>query len=74
MTAYARSCGWVLARAHARSGDPRAISAYLGTSDRFDESLADFADSYADQNDQDYREFKRAVKAGRLPSLVKRLN
>ena len=32
MQVYARLCGWTLARAHARSGDRIAISAYLGTS------------------------------------------
>ena len=68
MAAYAESCGWVLARAHARSGEPKVISAYLGTSDRFDEAIADFAASYAEQNEQDYREFTRAVHSGRLPA------
>ena len=33
LTFYARTCGWTLARAHARSGDPVAIAAYLGDSD-----------------------------------------
>ncbi len=42
MLGYARSCGWVLARAHARSGDPQQISGYLGSGARFDEALADF--------------------------------
>ena len=46
---YARLCGWTLARAHARSGDPVAIAAYLGDSDRFDTSIARFAERYADQ-------------------------
>jgi len=72
MAAYAESCGWVLARAHARSGDPQLIGAYLGSNDRFDESIADFVDSYADQNEQDYGEFQRAVSAGRLPAEVER--
>jgi hypothetical protein len=39
---YGRACGWTLARAHARSGDPIAIAAYLGESDQFDRSMADF--------------------------------
>ena len=30
LTFYARICGWTLARAHARSGDPVAIAEYLG--------------------------------------------
>jgi len=51
---YARMCGWTLARAHARSGDRIAIASYLGTSDRFDRAVADFAGAYADLNDRDY--------------------
>jgi hypothetical protein len=35
MSAYARACGWTLARAHARTGDPIAIAAYLGKSGKF---------------------------------------
>jgi hypothetical protein len=30
--------------------------------------MADFAECYADQNDQDYREFTVAVSSGRLPA------
>jgi len=63
---YARTCGWTLARAHARSGDPVAIAAYLGDSDAFDKSITDFSERYADQNEQDYEEFVNAVKSGRL--------
>ena len=72
MEAYASSCGWVLARAHARSGDPQMIAEYLGTNDRFDRAMADFADSYADQNDEDFRQFQAAVRSGRLPAQVDR--
>ena len=56
-TFYARICGWTLARAHARSGDPIAIAAYLGKSDAFDRSITDFSERYADQNEQDYQAF-----------------
>jgi uncharacterized protein (DUF2252 family) len=66
LTSYARMCGWTLARAHARSGDPIAIAAYLGGSDAFDKSIADFAQRYADQNERDYKEFVNAVHSGRL--------
>ena len=66
---YATLCGWTLARAHARSGDPIAISAYLGTSDRFDRSITDFSERYADQNEQDYRAFTAAVASGRLQAV-----
>ena len=54
---YGRLCGWVLARAHARSGDAAAISGYLGTRDRFDGAVADFAEAYADQTEADYAAF-----------------
>ena len=57
---YGRLCGWVLARGHARSGDAAAISGYLGTGDRFDGAVADFAEAYADQTETDYAEFLRA--------------
>jgi uncharacterized protein (DUF2252 family) len=66
LTAYARVCAWTLARAHARSGDPVAIAAYLGPSDKFDRSIADFSDRYADQNERDYEEFIGAIRSGRL--------
>jgi len=66
MTFYAHACGWTLARAHARSGDPIAIAAYLGGSDKFDRAVTDFANRYADQNEADYQGFLEAVRTGRL--------
>ncbi len=69
LTFYARICGWTLARAHARSGDPVAIAAYLGDSDAFDKSITDFSQRYADQNEHDYQEFANAVQSGRLKAV-----
>ena len=69
MTTYAQACGWTLARAHARSGDPVAIAAYLGKSDRFDRSITDFALRYADQNERDYQAFTDAIRAGELEAV-----
>ena len=70
---YAGICGWTLARAHARSGDPIAIAAYLGEGDQFDRSITDFAQRYADQNEQDYQTFAAAIRSGRLePSKASR--
>src|SRR5260370_38030652 len=66
LTFYARICGWTLARAHARSGDPVAIAEYLGESDAFDKSITDFSERYAGQNQRDYQDFLNAVKSGRL--------
>ena len=61
-----RLCGWALARAHARSGDAVAISAYLGTGDTFDGAIADFAETYADQNARDHTAYVAAIKAGQV--------
>jgi len=66
MDVYARLCGWTLARAHARSGDRIAISAYLGNSAEFDNAIADFAETYADQNERDHDALAAAVAAGRV--------
>ncbi len=66
---YAGLCGKTLARAHARSGDPIAIAAYLGKKPRFDESITDFSERYADQNERDFEAFTSAIKSGRLEAL-----
>jgi uncharacterized protein (DUF2252 family) len=66
---YAGLCGTTLARAHARSGDPVALAAYLGKKDRFDEAITDFSERYADQNERDYRALVDAIKSGRLQAV-----
>lgn len=66
MAYLARVCGWTLARAHARSGDPVAIAGYLGSGDSFDEALVEFANSYADQNEKDYEAFVKQIRSGKL--------
>ena len=66
---YAGICGWTLARAHARSGDPIAIAQYLGEDDQFDQSVTDFSKRYAEQNEQDHQAFAEAVRSGRLQAL-----
>jgi len=68
MRTYGEMCAWALARAHARSGDPIAIGAYLGSGDVFDRALADFAERYADQNERDYAAFAAAVGAEAAPA------
>ena len=70
LTFYARICGWTLARAHARSGDPIAIAAYLGNGDQFDKAITRFAERYADQNERDYRQFVTAIRSGRLQAVA----
>src|SRR5215472_5158554 len=66
MTVYAGLCGWTLARAHARSGDRVALASYLGGSDKFDQAIAGFAETYADQNERDHAAFQAAVKDGKV--------
>ena len=63
---YAGFCGWALARAHAKSGDPAAISGYLGRTDVFDLAIGTFAQTYADQTEADYAMLKKAVADGRV--------
>jgi hypothetical protein len=66
MSYFARWCGGTLARAHARSGEPAAISGYLGKADTFDRAIAAFAIAYADQVERDYEAFSRVVREGKL--------
>jgi uncharacterized protein (DUF2252 family) len=63
---YLAVCGHCLARAHARSGDPAAISAYLGKGDTFDKAVSKFAMAYADQTEQDHQALLDAIKSGRV--------
>jgi uncharacterized protein (DUF2252 family) len=70
MKFYAQLCGWTLARAHARSGDPIAIAEYLGTGGGFDNAIADFSDRYADQNQRDYDIFVKAIADGRIQAVT----
>jgi uncharacterized protein (DUF2252 family) len=64
----ARVCGWVLARAHARSGRSDKIAGYLGSGKAFDHAIGDFAMAYADQNDADFNAFVRAIESGEVES------
>jgi uncharacterized protein (DUF2252 family) len=70
MTFYARLCGWTLARAHARSGDRVALASYLGGSATFDQAIAGFAETYADQNERDYAALQAAVKDGKAQATT----
>ena len=70
LSAYGRLCGWTLARAHARTGDPIAISGYLGRSDAIDRAIGAFAERYADQNEADYRALHDAVARGRVQAAT----
>ena len=66
---YAEVCGRTLARAHARTGNAAMISGYLGGGTSFDQAIARFADSYAEQVTRDYDALAAGVKAGRIPAI-----
>jgi uncharacterized protein (DUF2252 family) len=66
MEMYGKLCGRTLAKGHARSGDAIAIASYLGTSDIFDQAIAQFADTYADQNERDYKTLEEAIASGAI--------
>jgi uncharacterized protein (DUF2252 family) len=65
---YAAMCGWSLARAHARSGSPAGIAAYLGTGDSFDRAAVAFAQRYAKRNVADFGAHQTAIADGQVPS------
>jgi len=64
---WAELCGWTLARGHARSGAPSEIAAYLGDDHEVDHAIADFAVVYADQSEEDFASFTKAIDEGHLP-------
>jgi len=70
MLQYANLCGWTLAHAHARSGEPTKISGYLGKTDAFDNAISDFSIAYADQSERDHEVLLKAVRAGKLEVFV----
>jgi len=66
---YAKTCGRVLARAHARSGDAAMIAGYMGNSSVFDDALGDFAMEYLKQTDGDHRALADAVRDGKIEAV-----
>ena len=66
MLQYAQKCGWALARAHARSGDPAVLSGYMGKGAALPLAVAQFAETYADQNENDYQKLLAAIKSGAI--------
>ena len=63
---YAEVCGELLAKGHARSGDPCMLSGYLGNTDRFDKALVDFAVDYADQTTRDFEAWLKSIRDGKV--------
>jgi len=72
MVQFGEWCGWTLARAHARSGEPAMIRGYLGKSDIFDKAIATFSIAYADQTERDHALLKKATQAGKLEVVIER--
>jgi hypothetical protein len=62
LKAYAEVCGELLARGHARSGDPMVIAGYVGSGDGFAQALGKFGAAYADQTVKDWEELRRSRK------------
>ena len=46
-----------------------AIAEYLGDTDAFDQSITDFSERYADQNERDYPSSSSAIRSGRLEAV-----
>ena len=69
---YGEMCGWALARAHAKAGDPWTIGGYLGASDAFDDAMGAFALAYADQAESDHGALKKAVRSGKVAVELER--
>jgi len=72
LVAYAKLCGWALARAHGKAGDAVMISGYLGATDQFDSALAKYSQAYADQAERDFEVFRAATRSGRLSTEVEK--
>jgi hypothetical protein len=72
LSIYAKACGWVLARAQAKAGDPWTISGYLGKQDEFDEAMGTFALAYADQAEKDHAALAAAVRVGTIDVILER--
>jgi hypothetical protein len=63
---YARVCGQILAKGHARSGDSMVLAGYCGPGNKLDDAIADFADRYASQTESDYEAFLKTIKSGKI--------
>jgi uncharacterized protein (DUF2252 family) len=66
---FATACGKALARAHARTGDPVAIDAYIGKGRAFTAGISEFARLYADQNERDHAQLVKGLARGAIPSV-----
>ncbi len=67
---FATACGSSLARAHARSGDPAAIDAYMGRNKTFTKAMRNFARRYADQNQRDHAQLVAGIRRGKVEGIA----
>ena len=72
MIGFGKWCGWTLARAHARTGEPAVIGGYLGNKDKFDKAIAAFSIAYANQTERDYELLRKAARKGELEVVMER--
>ncbi len=70
---YATVCGEMLARGHARAGDPAMLAGYIGPSPRFDVAIAKFAIAYAQQTENDWKHFVHSLKSPAKPTSKTKL-
>jgi hypothetical protein len=68
---YSLVCAELLAKGHARSGDPAVLGAYMGQPEKTEKALSQFALTYAEQVEADYQAFLKALKRGFLKDAVK---
>jgi hypothetical protein len=70
LKSYARLCGKILARAHTCSGDAAVLTGYMGKSTAFEDAVANFSVTYADQNERDHAALVNAVRSGRIEAQI----
>lgn len=63
---YSELCAYVLARAHARSGDATLISGFMGEDDAFANAVTQFALKYAQVNQRDFETLLEAENLGQI--------
>jgi hypothetical protein len=66
---WAWTCGALLARAHARTGDAAKTAGYIGKGSVLAASLAEFAECYGDQTERDHAALVAAIASGRVAAV-----
>jgi len=69
LVVYGAICGFVLARSHARTGDPAALHGYAGVSGNVQDATWAFSNAYVDQAERDHAALLAEVRAGRFPVI-----